>query len=436
MSIEFTTMPVSAITPSPLNARTHSRKQIGGIARSISNFGFTNAILVDEAGEIIAGHGRLEAAKSLGLAEVPVAKISGLSAAKKRALRLADNKLALNSGWDRSKLQIELAAIETLCIAEKIELPETGFEVAEIDRLNLDLGGSTDPADDYDPHWHERAPVTQVGDLWLLGSHRLLCGDAKEERHLDRLMNGASAACCVLDPPFNVRINDVVGRGRRKHREFSEASGEMTADEFTRFLSTTLGNAARISRDGALNYVFMDWKHLAEITSAGAGVYSALRNLVVWVKSNAGQGSFYRSEHELVFVYQAGTAAPTNNVQLGKFGRNRSNVWRYAGANAFGSDRLKSLEIHPTVKPLKMVADILLDCTRRNEVVADLFAGSGSTLLAAEQVGRRCCVLEIDPLFVDVCIRRWQAYTGKDAVLENNGRTFYEVEGGVVSATT
>jgi DNA modification methylase len=435
MSIEFSKMPISAIRPSPLNARTHSRRQIAQIAKSITIYGFANAILVDEAGEVIAGHGRLEAAKSLALTEVPVATISGLSPAKKRGLRLADNKLALNSGWDRSKLQIELAAIESLCVIEKIEMPETGFEVPEIDRLNLDLSGSTEAADDYDPHWHERAPVTHAGDLWLLGPHRLLCGDAKEQSHVDRLMNGAKAACCVLDPPFNVRISGVVGRGRRKHREFSEASGEMTAEEFTRFLATTLGNAAHISCDGGLSYIFMDWRHLQEMTAAGAKVYCALRNLVVWTKSNAGQGSFYRSEHELIFVYQAGSAKPTNNVQLGKFGRNRSNVWRYAGANAFGSDRLKSLEAHPTCKPLKMIADILLDCTRRNEVVADLFAGSGTTLLAAEQVGRRCCALEIDPLFIDVCIRRWQAYTGKDAVLESSGRTFYEVEGGVVSTT-
>jgi DNA modification methylase len=219
-----------------------------------------------------------------------------------------------------------------------------------------------------------------------------------------------------LDPPYNVRVKGIVGRGRIKHEEFAMASGELSRGEFVEFLSKTLDTAASVSRDGAVHYVCMDWRHLAELWDAGQAIYGAVLNLAVWVKSNAGQGSFYRSQHELIGVFRVGNEPHLNNVELGRHGRNRSNVWHYAGANTFRAGRMEDLKSHPTVKPVALVCDAIKDCTRRGEIVLDTFAGSGTSILAAERVGRRAYALEIEPRFVDVAIRRWQKFTGKDAI--------------------
>jgi len=264
-------------------------------------------------------------------------------------------------------------------------------------------------------------------DLWKLRDHRLLCGDACDDTALQMLMGADLASMLFADPPYNVRIAATVGRGKIKHREFTSASGEMSSAQFTEFLKRWMTLVARYSDNGSIHYVFMDWRHLGEVLAAGNSVYHELKNTVVWVKTNAGQGSFYRSQHELIFVFKNSNAPHQNNIELGRHGRNRSNVWNYAGVNTFRAGRMDELSVHPTVKPVALVADAMRDCSRRGEIVLDPFIGSGTTILAAERIGRRAYGLEIDPLYVDVSIRRWQAFTGRDAVLESTGQTFDEI---------
>ena len=409
--MERTIISLKDLLENPTNTRTHSKRQIGQIARSIQEFGFFNPILIDENRQIIAGHGRLAAAKDLDLEVVPVIEVRGLSNAKKRALALADNKIADNAGWDRERLAIEIGDLREILVLEGLDISVTGFEVAEIDQLEIDFEpDSSDPTDETSDTL-QPLPVSTAGDVWFLGPHRLMCGNARSTEDVDRLMNGILADACVCDPPYNLRISGVVGRGSTKHPEFKEASGEQSPEEFTAFLKATLGNARRVSREGALHYVFMDWRHVGELLSAGRDIYQTHVNTAVWVKSNAGQGSFYRSQHEQVLIFRVGNEQHLNNVELGRYGRNRSNVWSYAGANTFRAGRMEELRLHPTVKPIALVADAIKDCTRRRDVVLDLFAGSGTTILAAERVGRRAVALEIEPRYVDVAIRRWQTFT-------------------------
>jgi DNA modification methylase len=410
----------------PTNARTHPQKQLRQIARSIEQFGFTVPIIADENGIILAGHGRWLAAQQLGLRRVPVVVLSGLSDAQKRAYLLADNKLAEKAGWDRTTLAVELNNLTPLLEEAGLDISLTGFEPAEIDSLLGELvDPESDPADQPPPLAAE--PISRAGDVWLLGPHRMICGDARVDAHFRKLMGSDLAAMVFADPPYNVCIKSVQGRGKIKHREFAMASGEMSKAEFKAFLLDTLAHAARHSVDGAIHYVCMDWRHLEEMLDAGKKVYSELKNLVVWNKNNAGQGSFYRSQHELIFVYKNGDGPHTNNFELGQHGRNRSNIWNYAGINAFRAGRLDELSLHPTVKPIALVADALRDCSRRGDIVLDPFMGSGTTILAAERVGRRAYGLELDPLYVDAAVRRWQDFTRRDAVLKGSRQTFDEI---------
>src|SRR6516165_10107491 len=429
---------IDKLTPNGRNARTHSRKQIRQIADSIAAFGFLVPILIDDGNAIIAGHGRYAAAKLLDLREVPTIKVLGLSEAKRRALALADNRIAESAGWDRELLAAELPELAEILVVEGLDVSITGFSPIEVDQLTTDFeDDSSDPDDAIDPEWSTIAPVSKPGDLWQLGKHRLLCGDARDSDHVGRVMEGACAAMAFLDPPYNVRVRDVVGRGRLKHAEFAVASGELSHSDFVAFLKSSLAEAAAVSRDGALHYVCMDWRHIGELIEVGDMVYSEMLNLAVWVKSNAGQGSFYRSQHELVGIFRVGEETHLNNVELGRHGRSRSNVWRYAGINTFRAGRLDELNSHPTVKPVALVADAVRDCTRRGDIVLDIFAGSGTTILAAERVGRRAYTLEIEPRFVDVAIKRWQAFSGKDAICAETGLSFEEIasQRALISAT-
>lgn len=410
----------------PRNARTHTNKQIHQIANSIREFGFQNPILVDEAAGIIAGHGRLAAAKQLGLKEVPVIEVYGLSAAQKRALALADNKIAENAGWDNELLAIELKELSSLDLPFELEL--TGFETAEIDLLieNFQRGSADDPADQV-PQFEQKA-VSRIGDIWVLGSHKLLCGDARDPAAYRRLLADRKVRMCFTDPPYNVRIDGHVGGlGSIQHREFAMGSGEMSGAQFKKFLTQVFRNMANVSQDGAIHFVCMDWRHIAEVLAAGK-IYSGLKNLCVWNKTNAGMGSFYRSKHELVFVFKVGKASHINSFELGQSGRYRTNVWDYAGVNTFGPTRMSDLSMHPTVKPVALVADAIKDCSRRADIVLDPFAGSGTTLIAAEKTGRCAYAMEIDPSYTDLVVRRWQMITGGAAVLETKGgATFEEV---------
>jgi DNA modification methylase len=422
---------IDHIKPHPHNARTHSKKQIRQIADSIQAVGFASPVLLDEHGVLLAGHGRLEAAKLLRLKAIPAIVIDGLSDARKRALLLADNRIAQSAGWDRERLARELMSLPDLLIDDGLDITLTGFEPAEIDALLADFAEEgADPADALDPAQFAGPQVSQSGDFWQLGKHRLLCGDARDASHLNRLMGSERAHMAFLDPPYNVRVRDIGGRGQVKHQEFVMASGEMSQSAFTRFLTDTLVQAGSVSIDGAVHFVCMDWRHVGELVEAGRGAYGAMLNLIAWVKSNAGQGSFYRSQHELIGVFRVGNPPHLNTIELGRHGRSRSNVWKYAGANTFRAGRLDDLRAHPTVKPVALVADAIKDCTQRNHLVLDTFCGSGTTLLAAERVGRQSRALEIDPRYVDTAIRRWQAFTARDAVHIDSGLTFDETADG------
>jgi DNA modification methylase len=421
------TTPLDQIKPNPRNPKTHSGKQIRQIANSIVAFGFTNTILTDEHGEILAGHGRYQAAQLLGLTTVPVIVAAGLSRAKRRALAIADNKIAENAGWDRERLALEIPELTDLLGADGLDISILGFEPVELDQLQTDFeASSADPQDSIEPNWLDMPRVSQPGDLWVLGNHRLMCADARRADHISKLMTSCRADMSFLDPPYNVRIAGVVGRGKTKHSEFAMASGEMSSADFVRFLTTALGAAAAVSRDGAVHFVCMDWRHIGELLAAANPVYGAALNLVVWAKTNSGQGSFYRSAHELIGVFRVGKTAHLNNVELGRHGRSRSNVWHYAGVNSFRAGRMDELRSHPTAKPVALVADAIKDCTRRGDIVLDTFCGSGTTIMAAERVGRHARAVEIEPRFVDVAIRRWQAFTRIDAIHAVSGLSFDE----------
>jgi DNA modification methylase len=426
----ITYQPIARLKTNPNNARTHSKHQIRQIAESIRVFGFTNPVLVDRRNRIIAGHGRVEAAKLLGMTEVPTIRLEDLSEEQVRAYVIADNRLAENSGWDKSILAIELQYLTSLDCFD-FDVTITGFEVPEID-LILD-SQPKEEQDDPDDNIPETTPetVTQAGDLWLLGRHRIVCDDVRSQSSLARLMESHHAALVFTDPPYNVVIDgNVSGKGTVKHGDFAMAVGEMSAEEFTQFLEDSLGMLARHSTSGAVHFVCMDWRHMGELLAAGARVYDTLLNLCVWAKDNGGQGSFYRSRHELVFVFRKGKWRYRNNIQLGRFGRYRTNVWEYPAVRGLSqrqSDEGNLLALHPTVKPVALIADAILDCSARGDLVLDGFLGSGSTLIAAERVGRVCYGVELDPKYVDVAIRRWQNYTGDAAVHAITGKQFNEI---------
>ena len=429
-----TAQSISLLKPFERNARTHSKHQIRQIAESIRIFGFTNPILVDRNDTIIAGHGRVEAAKLLGIGTVPTIRLENLSQDQIRAYVIADNKLAENAGWDRSILAIEFQHLIALDCTE-FDITVTGFEIPEID-LILEDSNDTDETEDgtqdqFPEANFDEEPTTRSGDLWLLGKHKIYCGNALHESSYKALMGARRAAAVFTDPPFNVKIDGhATGNGAIRHREFAMASGEMSEAEFVSFLTSSLDLLAKYSANNSVHYVCMDWRHAGNLVAAGKQAYDEFLNMCVWVKNTGGMGSFYRSQHELILVFRKGKGPHRNNVQLGQFGRNRTNVWQYPGVQTLSKqgDEGNLLALHPTVKPISMVADAILDCSARGEIVVDAFLGSGTTLMAAERVGRVCCGIEIDPAYVDVAIRRWQNYTGEAAVNALTGKKFGEVE--------
>lgn len=418
----------SNLTANPRNARTHDRRQLGQICDSIKAFGFTNPLLVDEAGVLIAGHGRLLAAEALGMETIPVIVLGHLTDAQKRALMLADNKIALNAGWDMTLLAGELADLSSMDLDFNLEI--TGFDVAEIDMIIEGPPEPNDGSEEVAPVPNKDTPVvTCRGDLWCLGKHRILCGDARSPDDFAKLFGAREAAMVFTDPPYNVPIaGHVSGKGKTHHREFVEASGEMTRSEFTGFLDEALGNMSRFCRDGAVSFVCMDWRHIGELLEAGQRAFDDFLNLCVWAKTNGGMGALYRSQHELVFVFRKGRRQHRNNVRLGRFGRNRTNLWTYAGVNVFREGRMEELSAHPTAKPVAMIRDAILDVTKRGDIVLDPFMGAGATLVAAEQSGRIAYGMEIDPAYIDVGLRRWRKNTGLDPCRASDNRTFSSIE--------
>ncbi|MGJ5621382.1 site-specific DNA-methyltransferase [Sulfitobacter sp. MF3-043] len=420
--------PVSEVAVNRRNARTHDKRQLKQIKDSIEAFGFTNPLLIDEAAVLIAGHARLSAAKALGLGSVPVIVLAHLDDARKRALMLADNKIALNAGWDMDLLANELADLSSMDLEFNLEL--TGFEVADIDIIIDSASDRSSNEVELAPVPDENTPVvTRRGDLWHLGKHRVLCGDARSPDDFALLVEQQKADVVFTDPPYNVPIaGHVSGKGRARHREFHEASGEMTRSGFTAFLDEVLANTSQSCRNGSISFVCMDWRHMGELLEAGQRSFDAYLNLCVWAKTNGGMGSLYRSQHELVFVFRKGKVQHRNNVQLGRFGRNRTNVWTYAGVNTFREGRMEELSAHPTAKPVAMVRDAVLDVSKRGEIVLDPFLGGGTTLMAAEQSGRVAYALEIDPAYVDVALRRWRTETGEEPRRASDNRTLASLE--------
>ena len=369
------------------------------------------------------------ACQQLGWSEVPTIALEHLSDAQAKAFAIADNRLTENSKWDERLLAQQLQELSLQNLDFNLEV--TGFDMGEID-LRIE-GLVAQPEDDDDPadvlpEPQTGSPVTRPGDLWLLDRHRVYCASAVEEASYGAIMQDEKAAMVFTDPPYNVAIQgNVSGLGTIRHREFMMGSGEMSEAEFARFLADACSLLARHSADGALHFVFMDWRHMTELLAAGRRVYAELKNVCVWVKNHTGMGALYRSRHELIFVFKYGRAAHRNNVQLGSFGRDRTNVWLYPSPRT-PTDEGNLLALHPTVKPVRLVADAILDSTARGDIVLDGFLGSGTTLIAAERVGRRCYGLELDPLYVDTVVRRWQALTGESARHAASGRPFNEIQ--------
>lgn len=398
------------------NARRHSQEQIVKLISSIKEFGFTSTILVDEDRVALCGHARLEAARQMKLESVPVRVIIGLTEAQKRALAIADNKIALLSSWDMDQLALELDWLAEVDFPQEL----TAFSTAEIDIITdpecVIEKPEVDPADLIEADLLV-APVAMFGDHFSLCKHQLSCNDARNADAYIALMGVKKAQMVFTDPPFNVRINGHAGgKGKTRHQEFKMASGEMSSQEFTQFLKDTLGQMCAFSDDGSVHYVCMDWRHQRELLDATQNYFGAPKQMCVWVKDNGGMGSFYRSQHELVYVFRKGETPHINNFQLGQYGRYRTNVWHYAGANSFTGNGKALLKQHPTVKPVALVADAIRDCSKRGGIVADPFAGSGTLILAAERTQRIAYAMELDPKYVDVAIARWQRVTGKRAI--------------------
>lgn len=426
ISIEY--LPVEELVPSPRNARTHSRKQKAQIADSINRFGMVTPVGIGPGNELIYGHARAEAARLAGLTEVPVIRLNHLTADERRAYLLADNRLALDAGWDRELLALELRELEAL----DFSLPALGFSLPEIDKLYEDLDDAriegSDALDDEIFPLPE-VPVTQADYMWQLGNHGLICGDAREDAVYERLLKDEMVGLIFSDPPYNVKIEgNVSGLGKVRHADFAMASGELSSEQYEEFLVDSFTPAAKRCRDGAIAFICIDWRHMNELNQAGMRVFDELKNVCIWNKKNAGMGTFYRSKYEMVFVFKNGSAPHLNTFGLGESGRHRSNVWDYAGVSGLSKNGLDELAMHPTVKPVALIVDALKDCSARGDIVLDNFGGSGSTLIAAEKCGRRARLIEYGPGYCDTIVRRWQNYTGKKATLAKNGRSFEDLE--------
>jgi len=405
-------------------ARTHGRRQIKQIAASIKEFGFVSPVLVDGSNGIIAGHGRVAAAKLLGLEDVPTVVVDNLTPSQIRAFVIADNRLAELAGWDRKLLALEL---EELSIITDFDVCVTGFETAELDILIGDLNEAAPDSADETPEINRAAPpVSLLGDVWKIGDHRLLCGNALDQDSYRRLLGQTKAQLVFTDPPYNLAIRKTLRTPSAKRREFVMASGEMNAQEYLRFLTVTIDNLCLSTSNGSIHFICMDWRHVGDLLNAALKHYRELKNICVWEKNNAGMGSLYRSQHEFICVFKSGAGPHINNIALGRFGRSRSNVWRYASPISFGVPREVSAD-HPTPKPVSLVADAIMDCSARGDIVLDPFVGSGTTLIAAERVGRIGLGIEIDPHYADASVKRFQEVYGLKAVHLQSTKTFEQI---------
>jgi len=416
-----------ALRPYSGNARTHDEEQIKVLMGSIRGFGFINPVLIDKDGVIVAGHGRVEAARRLGMTEIPVLRIEALTPDELRAYRLADNRIAELAGWDSEILAIELQHLSEVELDFGIEV--TGWTNVEIDAAILD--GKADEEEDADPA--DAVPavgkiaVSRLGDMWLMGKHRLLCGSALEASSFNRLLGDEKAVLICQDPPWNIAVKSISGSGKTQHREFLMASGEMSDEEYRAFIETQLARNIECAVPGAVIQSFIDWRGVEKVITAGISLGLELLNVLVWHKGHGSFGSPWRSAHELIVCFKVPSAPIKDRVRMGKHGRIRSNVLEVPGMGSFGKGRMEALESHPTSKPVALVTELIRDVTDRGDIVLDSFMGSGSCLLSADRSGRIARGIELDPLYVDVIVRRWQDHTGEDAILEGDGRSFAEI---------
>ncbi len=420
-SAEWQAIPIDRIKPYHRTLRRHDRHKIEKIKKLIGRFGQVAPIIIDANGIIVDGHCVWQAMRELDAGEIATITVAGRTDPEVRALRLALNRLPAEAAWDNQQLRSEFEEL----IGLSFDLELTAFDTAEIDHaLDLDLPQANVVEDQKIPAIEARA-VSKLGDVWVCGDHRVGCGNALDTDFVALVCDGLQANVSFVDPPYNIPIAGFVsGKGRIQHREFVQGAGEMSPEEFTKFLAAALKVLQSVIAPNALIFVCMDWRHLYELLSAGRQNGLALYNVCAWIKNNAGMGALYHNQHELISVFNTGSEAPTNNVQLGRHGRSRSNVWNYRGQNSSGSDRDALLASHPTVKPVAMIADALRDVTKRGGAVLDTFLGSGSTLIAAEDTGRRCLGTELDPLYLDVTVRRWQQHTRSDAIHAATGELF------------
>lgn len=421
-SNEWLSLPIDSVVPYGRQLRRHDRRKINKLKKLIGYYGQVVPVIIDANNIIIDGHATWQAMRELGSGDIAAVTVAGRSDSEIKALRLALNRVTAEAAWNNAELRAEFEDLISL----SFDLDLTAFDTAEIDHvLDFDLPQANVVEDEEQVPAVQAQAVSVLGDIWNCGDHRLGCGNAHDGDFVARVRSSVMADACFIDPPYNVPIAGFVsGKGRNQHREFVQGVGEMSPDEFTAFLAAALKVLQAASSPRALIFACMDWRHIHELTSAGRQCALELYNMCVWAKTNAGMGSLYRNQHELICVFKAGAETPTNNVELGRHGRNRSNLWTYRGFNSFGSDRDELLAAHPTVKPIAMIADALRDVTKRGGTVLDTFMGSGSTLIAAEETGRRCFGTELDPLYVDVAVRRWQLHTRRDAVHAATGELF------------
>ncbi len=430
--LQIETIDISNIQPHPENPRTHSKKQIRQIGESIKAFGFRMPVIVDQQTRLVCGHARLEACKLIGMTHVPSVRVTDLSDEQIRALMVADNRLSELSTWDDQLLGEHLKVLSELDLDFDIE--SIGFDYGEIEQRVLVLDEVDEDEDDGSEEFPDPAsidPVTRPGDLWQLGQHRILCGDSTDSHSYARLLEDQQASMIFTDPPYNLAAKSIGQVCADEHGDFAMGAGEMSAAEFTEFLGSVMERLCSVSKQGSIHYLCMDWRHMTEMLTAGNRHYSELKNVCVWVKDRPGMGTFYRSQHELVFVFKHGDQRHQNHFGLGEHGRTRSNVWSYPSVRGLNSEdgdpERDALSLHPTIKPVRMIEDAILDCSRRGEIVLDPFLGSGSTLIACEKAKRVCAGIELSPKYVDVAISRWQQWTGKHAVHAACGSHYNEL---------
>jgi DNA modification methylase len=405
--------------------REHPEAQIGLVVQSLKTFGFLEPVLIDELDQVLVGYGRIEAAKRMGWTSVPTIMVSHLTPEQKRAYMITANRTAEKAGWNKEALAQELADLMRLDV--EFDLDVTGFTIEEREALVFGQNRSAEAEDDLPAVQSDT--VTRSGDLWVCGDHRLLHGDALDAASYATLLEGEPVQAVFTDPPYNVPTQGHI-TGNAAHGDFVQASGEMSEAEFAAFLVTLMERVVQVLAPGGLVYACMDWRSIAALIEAVGEAGLKLLNLIVWAKTQAAMGSMYRSQHELIALASKSGGPHLNNIQLGRYGRNRSNVWTYDGVNGFGADKARLRALHPTVKSAALVRDALLDCTRPADLVCDPFSGSSTTMIACETVGRRARMMELDPKYVDVGVRRWQDFTGRDAVHAITGETFAQTARG------